>query len=43
MSQLTYHYNPCDQRSTSDVFQGHVIDIWLHFKVEQKALIDDIG
>lgn len=39
---MTYHDNPCDQCGASDVFQRHFIDIWLHLKIEQKALIDDI-
>lgn len=42
-SRLAYHYKPCGPSCILDAFQRASMDIWLHFKVEQKTFIDDIG
>lgn len=42
-SILTYHDKPRGPGCILDAFQRVSVNIWLHFKVEQKTFVDDIG
>lgn len=41
-SSLPYHNKPRDLGRISDRFQRAAVDVCLHFKIEEKALIDDV-